>query len=133
MSQQLSKPSILSINDTFAVDSPQKIVNTSPTVYAKGDSGASDNYIREEDKHCLSDVIEAISPPVSLPDKTPLHGTEKGVLPFQPGLTHQACSAKVLPGLKSSSLISVGKLCDDGCKVLFDKQHMHVIKNKKPN
>ena len=128
MSQQLSKPSILSIIDTFAVDSPQKKINNSPTVYAKGDSSASDNHIREEDNHCLSDVVDAISLPVLLPDKASLHGTEKGYLSFQPGLSQQACTEKVLPGLNISSLISIDKLCDDGCKVLFDKKRMHEIK-----
>ena len=35
----------------------------------------------------------------------------------------------VLPSLKSSSLISLGQLCDDDCSVLLDKKKLYVKKN----
>ena len=101
-----------------------------PVVLAKGDSGASDHYFRPEDQHCLSDLRAVKSPPIMLPDHTTLQGSEMGTLPFDPGISQKACEGKVLPGLKSSSLISIGKLCDDGCKVLFDDERMYAIKNK---
>ena len=40
----------------------------------------------------------------------------------------KAKKATVLPDLKSSSLISLGQLCDDNCKVLLDKKKLQVFK-----
>ena len=37
----------------------------------------------------------------------------------------------VLPKLKSSNLISIGQLCDDGCSILLDKAKMLAFKNNK--
>ena len=37
----------------------------------------------------------------------------------------------VLPGLKSSSFLSLGQLCDDNCNILLTKHHLHTIKNGK--
>ena len=33
--------------------------------------------------------------------------------------------------LKTGNLISIAQLCDDDCKVTFDKQYVNVIKNGK--
>ena len=44
-----------------------------------------------------------------------------------------AREASIVPALKSASLISVGALCDDDCKVNFDKEQVQVIKNQKNN
>ena len=38
--------------------------------------------------------------------------------------------AIIAPGLKSYSIFSIGKLCDDGFNVIINKQNMHVIKDK---
>ena len=35
----------------------------------------------------------------------------------------------VLPALKSSNLISIGQLCDDGCDITMDKNELVVSKN----
>ena len=46
-------------------------------------------------------------------------------------LSETAKQATILPTLKSSSLISLGKLCDDGCKVMLDDKKLIAVKQKK--
>jgi hypothetical protein len=46
-------------------------------------------------------------------------------------LPPQARQAHILPGLVHNSLISVGKLCDNGCSVTFTQDQVKVSKNQK--
>jgi hypothetical protein len=46
-------------------------------------------------------------------------------------LTPQSRKAHVLPGLVHNSLISVGRLCDNGCDVTFNKEAVSVMNNGK--
>ena len=55
----------------------------------------------------------------------------KGILPLSEELSDAAKTAMILPNLRSASLISMGQLCDDGCDVLFNKDILLVMKNKK--
>jgi hypothetical protein len=43
----------------------------------------------------------------------------------------QARKAHILPGLVHNSLISVGKLCDNGCNITFTQEQVTVSKNGK--
>ena len=45
-------------------------------------------------------------------------------------LSETAKQASVLPKLESSSLISLGQLCDDDCKVELDKKNLNVFKKE---
>ena len=101
----------------------------SPCIYSKGDSAASAHYFREQDKNCLTNVTDATSKNIILPDGSHLRATHKGFLPLSPSLSSQAREAHILPNLQSASLISIGKLCDDGCRVQFGKHSMNVFKN----
>ena len=105
--------------------------NDTNYVYAKGDSAASDHYFREEDTDCLENIIETIGKSITLPDGSQIQANRKGLLLTSTSLSTQTREAKILPNLKSASLISIGKLCDDGCKVNFDEHGMDVIKNNK--
>ena len=53
----------------------------------------------------------------------------KGILLDQMLSSKQAQKAHILPGLKSSSLISLGQLCDDNCVIQLTKSHLFVFKN----
>ena len=99
-------------------------------VIAKGDSAASDHYFRLCDTKCLANITPMKSAPILLPDKSSITSSHMGFLP-NTGLTTKGSAVKILPELRSASLISVGKLCDDGCTVHFDEQSMHVHKNNK--
>ena len=51
-------------------------------------------------------------------------------LPLYSKLSKKARIAKILPELRSSSLLSLGQLCDDDCDILLNKKKMYVIKDK---
>jgi hypothetical protein len=46
-------------------------------------------------------------------------------------LPPHARQAHILPGLVHNSLISVGQLCDNGCRVTFTQDQVTVLKNQK--
>ena len=75
---------------------------------AKGDSAASYNYWRTEDTPALRDIHEDHGPPVGLPDSNNIDGTKAGYLDLSDKLSDDAQRARILPSLKSSSLISLG-------------------------
>ena len=91
-------------------------------VIAKGDSGASAHYWREQDKAILQNIHPDTSVKVTLPNAEPISSTLKGTIPLTSKLTSKARQATVLPNLHSSSLISLGQLCDDDCKIILDKK-----------
>ena len=64
-----------------------------------------------------------------MPNNATLQATERGELHFSKSLSENARTAVILPGLKSSSLISFGKLCDDDCDILLNKRKMYAVKN----
>ena len=74
---------------------------------------------------------DTVGPSVQLPNNNFLPSSKQGEIPLSKFLTAIGTNAMVLPGLKSSSLISLGQLCDDNCNVLLTKTHLYVIKNKK--
>ena len=90
------------------------------------DIGASDNYICEEDERCVLDAMKESGPTVALPNFRQIKSSKSEVIPLSP----DAQKGHILPSLKSATLISTGKLCDDGCDVIYRKDKVHVIKNK---
>lgn len=55
----------------------------------------------------------------------------QGQLPSHEDLSKNARTAIVLPSLTSSSLVSLGQLCNDGCNVSLDKAKLQVHKDSK--
>ena len=102
----------------------------SKAVIAKGDSGATQHYWRDQDKCCLDNISSFDGPEVTLPNNEVIKSTERGSLPLSTKLGIKAQQASILPCLKSSSLISLGQLCDDDCKILLDKKSLFVVKDK---
>ena len=97
----------------------------------KADSGASRHYFRDCDKHVLQNTVPTKGPTVYLPDMSSLNATEKGFLPIDQ-LSRIASEAHVFKKLHSSSLLSIGQLCDDDCLVLLHKNFLYAFKNWKP-
>ena len=64
---------------------------------------------------------------VLLPDASTISSDEKGTLPLW-DLSTTAKTAMVLPQFRSLSLVSIGQLCDDNCKVLLTKKKLYAIK-----
>ena len=110
---------------TLPKDSPCK-----PSVtIAKGDSGASKHYWRPQDKNCLTNVQPYTAVAVTLPNSSSITSETKGQLPLSTKLSSKAKEAIVLPQLQSSSLISLGQLCDDNCNIQLNKKELKVYKN----
>ena len=93
----------------------------------KADSGASKSFIRQQDEHILQNLNIKPGPIVALPDMSIFQATKSGSLPI-PGLSKSAATAHVLPGLKSTSLLSLGQLCDDGCDIHLNKINITITK-----
>jgi hypothetical protein len=76
----------------------------------------------------LDDVSdEPFGTSVTLPDKSTISSIKKGNLPFT-ALSPKARETKIFKDL-NHSLISLGQLCDDGCKVILTKQKLFAYKN----
>ena len=86
-------------------------------VIAKGNSAASHNYWREEDKYCLSNITSYSSANVMLSNAELIPSKEAGKLPLLNTLSEKAKRVIVLPALKNSLLISLGQLCDNDYNV----------------
>jgi hypothetical protein len=96
---------------------------------AKGDTGASSHYFMTKNKNILQNIKQINGPPVLLPNQQIITSSEQGVLPISHLLSEKAQKTMILPDLKSSNLISIGQLCDDGCDITLDKNEMIITKN----
>ena len=107
------------------------IIPPATTIVAKGDSAASNHYFALRDVDVLDDV-RFDSPPTSvlLPDFSSLDSVATGQLPLSSSLTPASTKTTIFPTLQSS-LISLGRLCDDDCTVLLDKRKLRALKNNK--
>lgn len=97
-------------------------------IIAKADSGASQHYFRAQDANALQHKIPTKGPTVYLPDMSQISAHSKGELPLK-AISSSAKTAHVFKDLKTSSLISLGQLCDDDCSILLNKHSLHVFKN----
>ena len=96
----------------------------------KGDSGATSHYVRPDDRKWIKDVKHFRGPSILLPDADTISPSHQGVLTLHRNLSGKACVGTILPNLKSSSLMSLGQLCDNGCDILINKQNLYALKNK---
>ena len=96
---------------------------------AKGDSGASTHYVRPMDSAILTNIDLRPGPTVHQPDATPLKAMGTGQLPLSSKLSSRAQQGLIVPNLRSSSLVAMGPLCDDGCHVVLSKDKLSVVKD----
>jgi len=68
-------------------------------------------------------------PTVYLPNGATLNATSQAHLPCSNKLSQAATLTHIFPGLQTTSLISLGQLCDHNCKIVLDKNNVFVIKN----
>ena len=64
-----------------------------------------------------------------LPNEATIKATHYGNLPFGIKLSQRATNALVFPGLSNESLLSIRKLCDDNCVVIFTKNRVYVVED----
>ena len=98
---------------------------------AKGDTGASHHYWMKKDDKILKNLTKIDGLRVQLPNNELISATVQGELPLSKYLSPTAKRAMVLPKLKSSNLISIGQLCDDGCSIILNKSKLLAFKNNK--
>ena len=93
----------------------------------KADTGATANYIRTKDAVILSQLKStSTGPRVRLPNNAPIITTkQEGTLPI-PNVPLAATKAHTFDDLHSSSLLSVGQLCDADCSALFTRESLKV-------
>jgi len=96
---------------------------------AKLYSAASHHYVRPNDQDCLDNIKNYIGPSVTQPDSTQLQPSSQGLLTLSNALSTDAQKATILPNLKSSTLISLGQICDDNCSVLLNKNKLYAVKD----
>ena len=98
-------------------------------VIFKADSGASKTYIRPKDSFILQQRQNINNgAKVQIPNGTNMSTVEQGILPLHQLLSKTAQKGNVLEGLNNTSLLSIGKLCDDNCIAVFDKRHLCICK-----
>ena len=66
---------------------------------------------------------------MGLPNVAQIQATQAGYLPFHDKSSATATKTHVFPGIKSSSLISIGQLCDDDCTAVLDRKWMKIYEN----
>jgi hypothetical protein len=96
---------------------------------AIADTGASGHYICPQDSHNTNNTTQTTIT-VGLPNGDTLQSNDTGCELDIPQLPQEARQAHLLPGLTHSSLVSIGKLCDEGCEATFDKNKVVVSKDK---
>jgi hypothetical protein len=96
---------------------------------AIADTGASGHYIRPHDPHTSNGTTQEIIT-VGLPNGATLQSSITNCALDIPQLPHKARKAHLIPGLTHSSLVSIGTLCDAGCKAsTFDRNTVVVTKD----
>ena len=102
------------------------VVTSTCSDVLKADSGASKTYIKEQHRIYLRDqVILKNGPKATLPNNQTIQATISGTIPLHSTLNHQTL---LFPELQSESLLSIGKLCDEGNIAIFDRKHLKVYK-----
>ena len=75
--------------------------------------------------------MQKCGPMVLLPNNEALIASYQGRLQYNDYLTDTAKIAFVLPDMTNISLISIGQRYNDDCIVIFSKNGLNIVKNKK--
>ena len=102
--------------------------NRTPPIITIADSGSSGHYLRADCK--LKSNIEHDIQQVKIPDGTIMTSRRSVELEI-PGVSSKTKTAHVFDSIASTSLLSIGKLCDDGCIATFTKEDLKITNNKK--
>ena len=104
---------------------------STPNIATHGllDSGATDHFLAVN-SHIINRQPSINKIKVAIPDGNKMTSSEECDIDW-PVLPPEAKSGHILPSLKNHALISVVKLCDAGCEVVFKHNCCLVIYNKK--
>lgn len=106
------------------------LVPPSPsTPLINADTGATGNFMSIDDMSYLVDVRRAEQPiAVQLPNGAHIWSTHTALLDI-PSLPLPARTAHIFPDLTSSSLLSIGLLCDHGCTTTYTNTQVTIQDN----
>ena len=88
---------------------------------------------RPQDTHCLKNLRKYSGPSVILRDADTLSPSQQGTIEISPDLSSLAQTATVLPNLRSSSLISLGQICDSNCTIVMNHKKLYAAKTSDIN
>ena len=80
-------------------------------------------------KSCTTITPTTTGPTVRSASGTTIQATHEATIPLSSILSKQAQTGHILDNLKTGSLISIRKLCDDDYVALFGKYNLKVFKN----
>ena len=98
-------------------------------IIATGDSAVSNHYWKENDSSVLSNICPFSGPSITLPYEDEIAPSNKIFLQLSNKLSQEAQTATTILQLRSSSLISLGKICDDACTIVLDKNKLITVKD----
>ena len=78
----------------------------------------------------IGNIVNAPGPMVIILDAGILQANKHGSLPLPSILSIESTINTIVPVLKSSSLFSLGQVCDDVCNVALNKQKIYAIRDK---
>ena len=108
----LLKPTLYDYSSVLA-----PLPNTTNSIIAKADSGATKHYFPLHTTSTLQHVHDTPSgPTVHLADDTTIKAKAQGILPLSQHLTQPAKTTHLFTEIKTP-LLSLGQLCDDGCEI----------------
>jgi hypothetical protein len=103
---------------------------SSPNRYTILDSGATGTFVTSSDaKFLLAQTPVSDGPTVLSANGDAMPITLRGQLPLSKKLSSTAQSDFVLDDLKTGTLISLAKLCDDDCIAIFNKYDVKSVKD----
>jgi hypothetical protein len=106
------------------------IVVPTENYYAILDSGTTGTFVTTADARHLENTVAVDDSPVVLSASgNPMVSIVHGTLPISKHLSNHAQDAFELDALKTGSLVSLAKICDDDCLALFSKHDVKIIKN----
>ena len=93
------------------------------------DSGATDNYAQ---RNAPVEQVKPISnpSPIHLTNGSTMTASHECILPNLPLISKESKTAQLCPDSNNTTLISVGKICDDDCTAVLSKRQCTIYKNK---
>ena len=106
-----------------------KVINKPRSGEGIGDTGTTDHFLK---KDAPADDIQTAENPIEIemPNKTSEKSTHTCYLRI-PGLPKELRKGHIVPGLSHSSLVSIKKLCQGGCEVVFKERECEIWYKRK--
>ena len=102
-----------------------------PSYRALLDSTATHHYLEPEALPHCTNIHAAHGPKVTVANGGTISPILQATIPIAPLLSKRVKHAYVFNDLKTSSLISLGRLCDDECVAIFSRYNINVVKTEK--